>query len=107
MDPDRPASLSTKVISLLREDLGFEGVVITDALRMGAVHDDYGTGEACVLALEAGADMLLLPYNFTNAYESVIQAVKDGRLTAERIDESVLRILSLKEQYGLLPSIPK
>ena len=107
VDPDRPASLSTKVISLLREDLGFEGVVITDALRMGAVHDDYGTGEACILALEAGADMLLLPYNFTNAYESVIQAVKDGRLTAERIDESVLRILSLKEQYGLLPSIPK
>ena len=107
VDPDHPASLSAKVIGLLREELGFEGVIITDALRMDAVHDDYGTGEACVLALEAGADMLLLPYNFTNAYESVMQAVKDGRLTEERIDESLLRILSLKERYGLLPSIPK
>ena len=107
VDPDHPASLSAKVVGLLREELGFEGVVITDALRMDAVHDSYGTGEACVLALEAGADMLLLPYNFTNAYESVMQAVKDGRLTEERIDESLLRILSLKERYGLLPSIPK
>lgn len=107
VDPDHPASLSAKVVGLLREELGFEGVIITDALRMDAVHDSYGTGEACVLALEAGADMLLLPYNFTNAYESVMQAVKDGRLTEERIDESLLRILSLKERYGLLPSIPK
>ena len=93
--------------SLLRNELGFEGVVITDALRMDAVHDSYGTAEACVLALEAGADMLLLPYNFTNAYEGVMQAVKDGRLTEERIDESLLRILSLKERCNLLPSIPK
>ncbi len=106
VDPDCPASLSAKVIGLLRKELGFEGVVITDALRMDAVHDSYGTGEACVLALEAGADMLLLPYNFTNAYEGVMQAVKDGRLTEERIDESLLRILSLKERCGLLPSIP-
>ena len=74
---------------------------------MDAVHDSYGTAEACVLALEAGADMLLLPYNFTNAYEGVMQAVKDGRLTEERIDESLLRILSLKERCNLLPSIPK
>ena len=107
VDPDCPASLSSKVISLLRNELGFEGVVITDALRMDAVHDSYGTAEACVLALEAGADMLLLPYNFTNAYEGVMQAVKDGRLTEERIDESLLRILSLKERCNLLPSIPK
>ena len=107
VDPDCPASLSSKGISLLRNELGFEGVVITDALRMDAVHDSYGTAEACVLALEAGADMLLLPYNFTNAYEGVMQAVKDGRLTEERIDESLLRILSLKERCNLLPSIPK
>ena len=53
----------------------------------------------------AGADMLLLPYNFTNGYESVMQAVKEGRLTEKRIDESLSRILSLKEKHGLLPSI--
>ena len=106
-DPDRPASLSAKIIGFLREELGFEGVIITDALRMDAIHDHYGTGEACVLALEAGADMLLLPYNFTNAFEGVMQAVAESRLTEKRIDESVLRILSLKEKYGLLPSTRK
>ena len=103
VDPEHPASLSPSVISLLREELGFEGVIITDALRMDAVHETYGSGEACVLALEAGADMLLLPYNFTVAYESVLRAVKEGRLTEERIDESLNRILTLKEKHGLLP----
>ena len=107
VDPDLPASLSPAVIRLLREELGFEGVIITDALRMDAVHDRFGAGEACVLALEAGADMLLLPYNFTAAYEAVMQAVKDGRLTEERIDESLSRILTLKEKYGLLPAVPR
>ncbi len=105
VDPDYPASLSASVISLLRNELGFDGVIITDALRMNAVHEQFGSGEACVLALEAGADMLLLPYNFTNAYEAVMQALEDGRLTEKRIDESVLRILTLKEKYGLLPPV--
>ena len=105
VDPDSPASLSAAVIGLLREELGFEGVIITDALRMDAVYDRYGSGEACIRAIEAGADMLLLPYNFTNGYESVMQAVKEGRLTEKRIDESLSRILSLKEKHGLLPQI--
>ena len=102
IDPERPASLSPIVIGILREELGFDGVIITDALRMKAVSDQYGSGEACVMALEAGADMLLLPYNFTNAYESVTRAVREGRITEERIDESLTRILTLKEKYGLL-----
>lgn len=103
VDPDTPASLSPVIIGLLRNELGFDGVVITDALRMGAVHNKYTSGDACVLALEAGADMLLLPYSFTAACKGVMQAVTDGRLTEARIDESVLRILTLKEKYGLLP----
>lgn len=102
LDPERPASFSPTVVGMLREELGFDGVIITDALRMKAVSEQYGSGEACVLALEAGADMLLLPYNFTNAYESVTKAVREGRLTEERIDESLTRILTLKEKYGLL-----
>lgn len=101
-DPDTPASLSPEVIGLLRNKLGFDGVIITDALRMKAIHGTYTSGESCVLALKAGADMLLLPYNFTNAYKGVMKAVADGRLTEERINESVLRILALKEEYGLL-----
>ena len=102
VDPGTPASLSPAIIGLLRTELGFDGVILTDALRMGAVHGTYTSGEACVLALEAGADMLLLPYNFTNAYRGVMQAVAEGRLTEQRIDESVLRILRLKERHGLL-----
>ena len=102
VDPDAPASLSGIVIAFLREELGFDGVIITDALRMNAVKEKYGSAEACVRALEAGADMLLLPYNFTNAY-GVMDALESGRLTEKRIDESLRRILSLKEKYGLLP----
>ncbi len=102
VDPDHPASLSRKVIRLLRNELGFEGVIITDALRMAAVHDQYGSGEACIRAIEAGVDILLLPANFSVAYERVMKAVEEGRLTEKRIDESVLRILLLKEKYGLL-----
>ncbi len=102
IDPETPASMSETVISLLRDELGFRGVVITDALRMGAIRNGYGSGESCVRALEAGADMLLLPYNFTNAYNGVMEALESGRLTEARIDESVRRILLLKEKYNLL-----
>ena len=104
IDPETPASMSETVISLLRDELGFRGVVITDALRMGAIRNGYGSGESCVRALEAGADMLLLPYNFTNAYNGVMDALESGRLTEARIDESVRRILLLKEKYNLLSS---
>ena len=102
IDPDRPASLSPVIAGMLREELGFDGVIITDALRMKAVSGRFRSGEACVMALEAGADMLLLPYNFTNAYNGVTEAVRDGRITEARIDESLKRILALKRKHGLL-----
>lgn len=103
VDAGSPASLSRTVVTeMLRGELGFDGVVITDALRMQAVSDSYGSGEACVRALEAGCDMLLLPKNFTNGYNGVMEAVEEGRLTEERIDQSVLRILTLKAQRGLI-----
>lgn len=103
VDAGSPASLSRTVVTeMLRGELGFDGVVITDALRMQAVSDSYGSGEACVRALEAGCDMLLLPKNFTNGYNGVMEAVEGERLTEERIDQSVLRILTLKAQRGLI-----
>ena len=102
IDPERPASLSPTVVRILREELGFEGVIITDALRMKAVSNRFGPGEACVMALEAGADMLLLPGDFTDAYHAVVKAVEEGRIAEERINESVKRILLLKDKYGLL-----
>ena len=102
IDPERPASLSPEVVRILREDLGFTGVIITDALRMGAVNSRYRSGEACVMALEAGVDMLLLPSDFSDAREAVEKAVRDGRISEKGIDESLRRILILKERYGLL-----
>ena len=102
VDSQHLASLSPAIIGLLRQELGFQGVIITDALRMDAVRQVGSSGEVCVQALEAGCDMLLLPYNFTNAYNGVMAALQSGRLTEERINESVLRILRLKHQWHLI-----
>ena len=105
IDPDRPASLSQAVVTgLLREQLGFDGVVFTDDLTMGAITENYGLDEAAVLALEAGCDVLLVCHNegdLALARQAVLDAVASGRLTEERIDQSVYRILSLKQAYGL------
>lgn len=103
VDGDNPASLSYRIVTeLLRGELQFDGVVITDALRMKAIADRYGSGKACVMALKAGCDMLLIPKNFSNGYKGVIEALKSGEVTPERIDESVRRILMLKYDMGLL-----
>ena len=92
-----PATLSKKLTTdILREDLGFDGMVITDALNMGAITEQYGSANAAVAALNAGADMLLMPADFQSAYKGVLDAVADGTLTEERIDESVARILEVK-----------
>lgn len=105
MDPERPASLSHPVVTgLLRKEVGFEGLVCTDDLTMAAVSDTYGMGEAAVLAVEAGCDLLLVCHgtdNLREAYESLLEAVKHGRIPMERLEESVYRILSLKSQYLL------
>ncbi len=98
-----PASLSYEMITgKLRNELGFQGVVITDALEMGAIANHYGAGEACVMALEAGCDILLLPADFSSGYEAISAALSEGRLSEQRLNESVLRILQLKAEYGIL-----
>ena len=105
IDPERPASLSPAVVTgLLREELGFDGVVVTDDLTMGAVTQNYGLGEAAVLAVEAGCDLLLVCHgadNLTAARDALLEAADSGRISPERLDESVKRILSLKVEYGL------
>ena len=105
VDPDYPSSLSQKVVTgLLREEMGFDGVVCTDDLTMGAVSNTYGMGEAAVLAVEAGCDLLLVCHgadNLTAARDALLEAADSGRLSPERLDESVKRILSLKVEYGL------
>lgn len=92
-----PATLSPGIIQgLLREELDFDGVVITDGLEMSAISAFYPEEEAVVLAVEAGVDILLLPRDFEKSYQAILSAVKKGRLTEARIDESVRRILKLK-----------
>ena len=105
IDPERPASLSHAVVTgLLREKLGFDGVVCTDDLTMAAVSDTYGMGEAAVLALEAGCDLLLVCHgadNLTAARDALLEAVETGRISQERLDESVYRILKVKSDFAL------
>ena len=101
---EEPASLSEKMITgVLREEMGFDGVVITDAMNMGAIAENYSPAEASVKAVLAGADMILMPEDFQQAYTGVLNAVKSGKITQERIDASVTRIIGLKlEMSGYL-----
>lgn len=97
-----PSSLSQTVITdILRAELGFEGLVVTDALSMKGVSAYYTSDQAAIKALEAGVDILLMPQDFKTAYNGVLKAVKDGTITEERINQSVYRILKLKVEKGL------
>ncbi|MCI5585024.1 MAG: beta-N-acetylhexosaminidase [Lachnospiraceae bacterium] len=92
-----PASMSSVVIAdLLRGQLGFNGVVITDAMDMKAITEYYGADEAAIMALRAGADMILMPEDFELAFEGVITAVQDGTISEERINDSLTRVYRIK-----------
>lgn len=92
-----PCTLSGMMITdILRNRLGYEGIVITDAMNMGAIANQYASGDAAVKALEAGVDMILMPADFNGAYQGVLNAVSEGTITEARIDESVMRILKVK-----------
>lgn len=98
-----PALFSYRIVTqLLREEMGFDGVVITDSMQMKAVTEFYGGGQAAVLAVQAGVDILLCPANLEEAANALIDAVETGVISEERLNESVLRILRLKEEMGIL-----
>ena len=106
-DAEFPATLSHKIlIGKLRQELGFEGLIVTDALVMGAIANKYGPNEAAVLAAEAGADVLLMPLDPEGAILAVCEAVTQGRLSAAQIKESVKRIWRAKIKVGLPISDP-
>ena len=101
---DYPASCSRYVnLSLLRGELGFDGVIITDSLAMGAVSARWESGEGALRALSAGADLLLMPKSPRDAYAAAAGAVVRGRIEEARIDQSVLRILETKIRRGIIP----
>ncbi len=94
---ETPASLSGKLIAeTLRADMGYDGIVITDAMNMGAIVNGYDSKTSAVEAILAGADIVLMPKDFAGAYQGVLEAVRAGGITEERINESVKRILSVK-----------
>ena len=100
-DPDRPATLSPAILTdLLRKELGFEGLLITDDMEMKAIDDRYRSGEAAVMAVEAGADIVMVLWSPTKqieVFEALLSAVKSGRISQARLDQSVERILKSKE----------
>lgn len=99
-----PASLSRQMTTgYLRDELGFNGLIITDSLAMGAISDVYPeSDEACMAAFYAGADMLLMPRNLTKAFDMMVWAVEENILPISRVEESVRRILLFKQKYGLI-----
>jgi beta-N-acetylhexosaminidase len=100
-----PATLSPKILTgILRDELGFKGIVVTDALEMGGIVQGFPGGDAAIRALLAGADVLLMPPDGEMAINAIAAAVKSGRVPQKRIDESVMRILTAKARVGLASS---
>lgn len=106
--PDTPATLShTIVTKLLREELGFKGIINTDALSMKAITKYFNAGKAAVLAVKAGIDVLMAPESAYIAVNAIVNAVKKGEIPEERINASVRRILQAKKWTGVLTKAPE
>ena len=103
LSDNTPTTLSHKVVTgILKKELGYNGLVISDALNMGAIVKYYGTEEAAVKSLNAGVDILLMPDKLESAYKAVIQGVKNGTVRQERLNEAVKKIVAAKLKYGIM-----
>lgn len=99
-----PSTLSYRVVTqLLKEQLGFRGLVITDSLSMGAITNSYSSEQAALSALNAGCDILLMPQSLPEAFDAILAAVDDGSYSEEQLNTTVRRILEFKQAHGLLP----
>ena len=106
-DSKKPASLSKKVHKYLRNEMGFEGVIITDGLDMSGIMDsvDGNQGKAAVMAVRAGNDMLCVTGDYKVCYKALRDGVKNGDISVEQLDQSVKRILLMKIKRGIIPRI--
>jgi len=96
-----PASLSQKMVTeILRGQMGYNGIVITDGMNMGAITSSYTSDQAAVMAIQAGVDIILMPQDYKTAYDAVIAAVGNGTISEARINESVVRIVKVKLQMN-------
>lgn len=99
---DLPCDLSYRAVTeFLRNELGFKGIAVTDAQQMNTISTVYGSGEAAIMSIKAGIDIILMPSDLPAAVNAVCNAVRSGEISEERINESVLRILQLKKKLGL------
>ncbi len=109
IDPDYPSSMSKVVLTdMLRKQLGFNGVIITDDMTMGAIADNYSIAQAAVQSVKAGSDIILVAHgdsNISATIDALIAAVESGEIKEERINESVARIIRLKQKYNLEDSV--
>ena len=98
-----PSSLSYEIITRkLRNELGYNGVIITDSMAMGAVADSYTSDIAAVMAVKAGADIILMPESLEKSFNAVLNAVNSGEISISRIEESAERVLTLKAKYKII-----
>ncbi|MCM1235503.1 MAG: hypothetical protein NC489_35840, partial [Ruminococcus flavefaciens] len=98
-----PASMSELVMqTILREELGFRGIIVTDAFDMASIIDNYTPAEAAYQSFKAGADIILMPADLPEAYQEILGRVQDGSISEDRLKESVLRILTVKFKRGIL-----
>ena len=103
-DQKEPSSLSSRVVSdILRDELEYKGVIMTDAMNMKAITDNYSSGEAAVKAIQAGVDLIVMPDNYKEAYKAIKKALKSGKIKESRIDKSVRRIIYTKLKRGEIP----
>ena len=110
VDPDLPATLSAPVLQrLLRRDLGFQGLIMTDCMEMNAISNYFGTARGAVMALKAGADMVLISHTRElqrEAYRLIVEAVRSGEIPLSRLDEAVWRVLTLKKALRIPNPLP-
>lgn len=105
---ETPASLTKLMVNdILREELQFNNIIITDAMNMKVITKFYDADQAAIMAIEAGNDMILMPDNFEQAFEGVLESVKDGTISESQIDEAVGRILAVKIRRGIIPENSK
>ena len=98
-----PATLSHKILTgLMRDEMNYDGLIVTDAMEMAAITEHFGTVDAAVMSVKAGADIILIPVDLKEVRDGLVKAVKNGEISSKRIDESVKRILSLKLKRGIM-----
>lgn len=103
-DEEEPSSLSKRVVTdILRKELEYDGMIITDAMNMKSITDNYSAGEAAVKAIQAGNDIVVMPENLKKAYKAVKIALRNGTIKESQIDDSVERIIYTKLKRGEIP----